>query len=45
LWYHAERILVEDEPLARARLALARATQHVLREGLGLLGISAPDSM
>jgi arginyl-tRNA synthetase len=45
LWYHAERILVEDEGLARARLALARATQHVLREGLGLLGVSAPASM
>ncbi|HUP01613.1 MAG TPA: arginine--tRNA ligase [Gemmatimonadota bacterium] len=45
LWYHAERILVDDEPLARARLGLARATQHVLREGLGLLGVTAPSSM
>jgi arginyl-tRNA synthetase len=45
LWYHEHRILVEDEPLARARLALARATQDALREGLSLLGVSAPESM
>ncbi len=45
LWYHDDRILVEDSELAKARLALARATRHVLREGLALLGISAPDNM
>jgi arginyl-tRNA synthetase len=45
LWYHEHRILVEDESLARARLALARATQSALREGLTLLGVSAPESM
>jgi arginyl-tRNA synthetase len=45
LWYHEHRILVEDESLARARLALARATQTALREGLSLLGVSAPESM
>jgi arginyl-tRNA synthetase len=45
LWYHEHRILVEDEPLARARLALALATQNALREGLSLLGVSAPESM
>ncbi|HET9332598.1 MAG TPA: arginine--tRNA ligase [Gemmatimonadota bacterium] len=45
LWYHEHRILVEDESLARARLALAGATQTALREGLSLLGVSAPESM
>jgi arginyl-tRNA synthetase len=45
LWYHEHRILVDDEPLARARLALARATQNALREGLSLLGVHAPESM
>lgn len=45
LWYHGERFLVEDEDLARARLALARAVQQVLRSGLGALGVTAPDSM
>lgn len=45
LWYHAHRFLVEDEDLARARLALARATQQTLKTGLGLLGVTAPESM
>jgi arginyl-tRNA synthetase len=45
LWYHEHRILIEDEPLARARLGLARATQNALREGLGLLGVAAPETM
>jgi arginyl-tRNA synthetase len=45
LWYHGEHILVEDEPLARARLALARATQYVLQGGLEQLGVTAPESM
>ncbi len=45
LWYHGERFLVEDEGLARARLALARAVQTVLGNGLRLLGVTAPESM
>ena len=45
LWYHDHRILVDDEPLARARLGLARATQNALREGLALLGVAAPETM
>ncbi|MDX1622511.1 MAG: arginine--tRNA ligase [Gemmatimonadota bacterium] len=45
LWYHARRFLVDDEGLARARLALARATQRAIRELLGLLGLDAPESM
>ncbi|HET9581626.1 MAG TPA: arginine--tRNA ligase [Gemmatimonadota bacterium] len=45
LWYHAERFLVGDRDLAQARLALARAVQTVLANGLGLLGVSAPETM
>jgi arginyl-tRNA synthetase len=45
LWYHAHRFLVDDAALGRARLALARATQETLARGLGLLGITAPNSM
>jgi arginyl-tRNA synthetase len=37
--------LVEDADLKDARLTLALATRQVLRNGLGLLGVSAPDSM
>ena len=44
-WYNAERMLVEDEALKLARLALARAVQQVLASGLELLGVSAPQSM
>ena len=35
----------DDVPLTHARLALTRAVGQVLRNGLGLLGIGAPDSM
>ncbi|MFI5230133.1 MAG: arginine--tRNA ligase [Gemmatimonadales bacterium] len=45
LWYHKAHVLNEPEPLMRARLVLARATQSVLRTGLELLGISAPVRM
>ncbi len=45
LWYHAHRFLVDDPDLARARLAMARATQAALARGLGLLGVSAPERM
>ncbi|MBI4543110.1 MAG: arginine--tRNA ligase [Gemmatimonadetes bacterium] len=44
-WYHRCRVLGEPRALERARLALARATQVVLANGLGLLGISAPERM
>ncbi len=44
-YYAAERFLVEDRALARARLALLAATRQVLRNALGLLGVSAPESM
>jgi arginyl-tRNA synthetase len=44
-WYNAERLLVEDETQKLARLALAVAVRQVIRNGLRLLGVSAPDSM
>ncbi len=52
-WYHAGNpsrnpelaVLVEDEALRNARLALARGVQIVLRNGLELLGLSAPERM
>lgn len=44
-YYNAERILVEDATLAKARLALCAATRHVLAGGLALLGVSAPERM
>jgi arginyl-tRNA synthetase len=52
-WYHAGNpsrnpdlaVLVPDETLRNARLGLARAVQIVLRNGLELLGLSAPERM
>jgi arginyl-tRNA synthetase len=44
-YYDAERILVEDEAVKRARLALVAATAQVLRNGLAVLGVSAPEKM
>lgn len=43
--YNSHRVLVDDYSLRDARIALALATQQVLRNGLGLLGVSAPDAM
>ena len=45
LWYHKAHVLNEPEAITRARLLLARASMVVLRNGLGLLGISAPERM
>ena len=44
-YYDAERILVEDEVVKRARLALVAATAQVLHNGLNVLGVSAPARM
>jgi len=44
-YYDAERILVDDVPVRRARLALVAATAQVLRNGLAVLGVSAPRKM
>ena len=44
-YYDAERILVDDEAIKLARLALVAATAQVLRNGLAMLGVSAPEKM
>jgi len=44
-YYNAERFLVDDEALKLARLALLKATRQVLKNGLALIGVSAPSRM
>jgi len=45
-YYFAHKwLLDDDEPLKLARLALAAATRQVLRNGLALIGVSAPVKM
>lgn len=44
-YYNAQQFLVADAQLRNARLALVSAAQQVVRNGLALLGVAAPDSM
>jgi len=44
-YYNAERILVDDEDLRTARLALCAAVRQTLANGLSLIGVSAPEKM
>ena len=44
-YYDAERILVDDEKVKTARLALVAACAQVLHNGLKILGVSAPSQM
>ncbi|HET9330658.1 MAG TPA: arginine--tRNA ligase [Steroidobacteraceae bacterium] len=44
-YYNAETFIVDDAALRNARLALVLGVQQVLRNGLALLGVSAPESM
>jgi len=44
-WYNACVFLVDDADLRDARLALCRATQVVIANGLGIIGVTAPESM
>lgn len=44
-FYHDCRILGEEEKLVQSRAALAKAVAQVLANGLGILGISAPEQM
>ncbi len=44
-WYNAHKMLVDDQALRDARLALAEAVRQVIANGLGILGLSAPVSM
>ena len=44
-YYNASRFLVEDEAVKQARLALIAASAQVMRNGLDLLGVTAPEKM
>ena len=44
-YYNAEKFLVDDENLKLARLSLILATRQVLKNGLAVLGVSAPEKM
>lgn len=44
-FYHDCRIIGEETSLAQARLNLAQASQHVVRNGLRVLGLSTPERM
>jgi arginyl-tRNA synthetase len=45
LWYHKHHDLEQEPDITRARLALARGAQIVLRNGLTILGITSPERM
>jgi arginyl-tRNA synthetase len=44
-WYNTSQFIVDDADLRDARLALAAAVRQALANGLGLLGVGAPESM
>ena len=44
-WYNAHKMLVDDQPLRDARVALSEAVRQVIANGLDLLGVSAPEEM
>jgi len=44
-YYHDNRVLIEDDRLKKARLYLSEAVRQVVANGLGILGVSAPDRM
>ena len=44
-YYNKHRVMIPDKSLGEARLAMARGLQTVLAIGLGLLGVTAPETM
>ena len=44
-YYNSVRVLVPEPAMRRARLALSAAVRQVIANGLGLLGVSAPEKM
>ncbi|MET0070506.1 MAG: arginine--tRNA ligase [Candidatus Thiodiazotropha sp.] len=44
-YYNAHKFLIEESALRNARLQLILATRQVVRNGLNLLGVSAPEKM
>lgn len=44
-YYNAHQFIVDDDAIRNSRLALIKAAKQVLQNGLGLLGVSAPEQM
>ena len=44
-YYNAHKFIVDDSALRNARLLLVLTTRQVMRNGLALLGVSAPEHM
>lgn len=44
-YYHDNKVLTEDEAVKKARLYLVEAVRRVIADGLGILGVTAPDRM
>ncbi len=44
-WYNAQKMLVDEQPLRDARVALSEAVRQVIANGLDLIGVSAPEAM
>jgi len=44
-YYDSHKVIIDDSALRDARLNLLTATRHVLKNGLKLLGVSAPEKM
>jgi len=44
-FYHQEQVMVDDVAVRDARVLLVMATQQVIKNGLALLGVSAPEEM
>ena len=44
-WYNAHQFIVDDAALRNARITLAVAVGQVLKNGLTLLGVGAPEQM
>jgi len=44
-YYNQHKVIMDDKPLSLARLSLVLAVKKVIRNGLSLLGVSAPERM
>ncbi len=44
-YYHKYRVISEDEKLTATRLTLCKAVMVVLKHGLRMLGVKAPEKM
>ena len=44
-YYNAQKLILDDDEVRNARFCLAKATQQTLKNGLAILGVSAPEEM